>query len=90
MTLYYKMRQTLLQNATAILLQNAAKVYQKMLQIFSLKVQHFITKCSSYYKMRLCYYKKRQLLKNALFITKCFGTQIVGKFPNMPMHLPYS
>ena len=68
------MHQTLLQNVTAILLQNVAKVYEKILQIFSLKVQHFITKCSSYYKIRVCYYKTPQLLKNALFITKCFGT----------------
>ena len=38
MTLYYKIRQVLLQNAAAILLQNATEVY--------------ITKCDSYYKLR--------------------------------------
>ena len=31
---YYKMRQVLLQNATAILLQNATEVYYKMRQFF--------------------------------------------------------
>ena len=45
MALYYKMRQILLQNATAILLQNATEVYYKMRQRF------FITKCDSSYKM---------------------------------------
>ena len=30
MTLYYKMRQILLQNATAVLLQNVTEVYYKM------------------------------------------------------------
>ena len=48
-TLYYKMQQMLLQNATATLLQNATEVYYKMRQIF-------------YYKMRQLYYKMRQLL----------------------------
>ena len=33
-TLYYKMQLTLLQNATAILLQNATKTYQKMSHLF--------------------------------------------------------
>ena len=39
MTLYYKMRQVLLQYATVILLQNATEVYYKMRHVF-------------YYKMR--------------------------------------
>ena len=56
MTVYYKMRQILLQNATPILLQNATEVYYKMRQVF-------------YYKMRQFYYKMRQLLQNATFIT---------------------
>ena len=50
MTVCYKMRQILLQNATPILLQNATKVYYKMHQVF-------------YYKMRQFYYKMRQLLQ---------------------------
>ena len=39
------MRQILLQNAIAILLQNVTEVYYKMHHAF-------ITKCDSYYKMR--------------------------------------
>ena len=53
MTVYYKMRQILLQNETAIFLQNATEVYYKMLQF---------------------YYKIRQLLQNAAFITNCGST----------------
>ena len=52
---------SLLQNATAILLQNVAEVYYKMCQVF-------------YYKMRQFYYKMRQLLQNATFITNCDST----------------
>ena len=44
-TLYYKIRQTLLQIATATLLQNATEVYYKMRQVF-------------YYKMRQVFYYK--------------------------------
>ena len=58
MTFYYKMRQMLLQNATAILLKNATEVYYKMCQIF-------------YYKMRQFFYKMQQLLQNATFVTNC-------------------
>ena len=68
MTVYYKIPQILLQNATATLLQNATEVYYKMSQFF-------------YYKMRMFYYKKRQLLQivtivlqNATFITNCDST----------------
>ena len=65
MTLYYKIRQILLQNATAILLRNATEVYYKMRQVFLqnatvllqnavviTKCDSSITKCYSYYKMR--------------------------------------
>ena len=50
MTVYYKVRQILLQNAIAILLQNVTEVYYKMRQVFS-------------YEMRRFCYKIRQLLK---------------------------
>ena len=50
MTVYYKVRQILLQNAIAILLQNVTEVYYKMRQVFS-------------YEMRRFRYKIRQLLK---------------------------
>ena len=52
MTVYYKMRQILLQNAPVILLQNATEVYYKMRQVI-------------YYKMRQFYYKMRRLLQIA-------------------------
>ena len=65
-TLFYKMRQILLQNTTAIILQNAwAFLLQNttaiMLQnawAFLLQNATVITKCDSYYKMR-------RLLQNA-------------------------
>ena len=79
MTVYYKMRQILLQNATPILLQNATEVYYKMHQVFITKCDSFITKCDSYYKFRQFYYKMRQLLQNATFTTNCDSTKIVSK-----------
>ena len=58
MTVYYKMRQILLQNATTILLQSAAEVYYRMRQVF-------------YYKMRRFYYKIVTVItKSDNFITK--------------------
>ena len=65
MTGYSKIRQILLRNTTAILLQNATEGYYKIRQVF-------------YYKMRRFYYKMRELLQiatillqNATAITKC-------------------
>ena len=75
MAVYCKMQQRSLQDATAILLQNATEVYYKMRQVFYYKMrQKFITKCDSYYKLRLFYYEMRQLLQNATFITDCDST----------------
>ena len=48
----------MLQNATAILSQNATGVYHKMCQVF-------------YYKLQQFYYKMRQILQIVLFITNC-------------------
>ena len=42
MALYYKMRQILLQNVTAILLQNATEVYYKMRRLLQIATVHFI------------------------------------------------
>ena len=55
------MRQIFFENASAILLQNTAKVYYKMRQVL-------------YYKMRQFYYKMGQLLQNPMFVTKCVRT----------------
>ena len=46
MTVYYKVRQILLQNATAVLLQNATEADYKMRHVFCYKIQQFC------YKMR--------------------------------------
>ena len=51
-TLYYKMRQKLLQDVTAILLQTATNVYCKMLQGFLSENATVITKCNSCYKVQ--------------------------------------
>ena len=40
-TLYHKMRQVLLQNATAILLQNTTEIYHKIRQGFCYKMRQF-------------------------------------------------
>ena len=64
MMLYYKMQQILLENATALLLQNATVIT---------KCVNFIAKCDRFYKMRQFYYKMRQSLQ-ITFITKYFDT----------------
>ena len=56
---YYKVRQMLLQSATAFLLQSATSV---------------ISKCERYYKVWQFYYKVRQLLQSATIIKKCDST----------------
>ena len=61
MTVYYKIRQMLLQNVTAVLLQNATEVYYKISQVFCYKMQPF-------------YYKMRHLLQIATFITNSDST----------------
>ena len=63
------MRQMLIQNATAILLQIRQKFITKCVSFFITKCDSFITKCDSYYKLRQLYYNMRRLLQNATFIT---------------------
>ena len=62
MKIYYKIRQTLLQNVTTILLRYTIGVHCKMHQAFSYNIRQF------YYKMQRSYYKMQQLLQNATFI----------------------
>ena len=50
MTVYYKMRQILLQNALGFLLQNVTVLLQNATVVT--KCDDFITKCDSYCKMR--------------------------------------
>ena len=66
MTVYYKMRQILLQNATTILLQNVTEVYYKMRQVF-------------YYKMRQFYYKMQVIIKCYVF-TSCDSVSSQSKY----------
>ena len=65
MTIYYKMRQILLQNATTILLRNVTEICYKMSLVFCYKMRQLLqivalllqnakvtTKCNVYYKLR--------------------------------------
>ena len=61
---YYKMQQILLQNVTAILLQNTTEVYHKMRHVFCYKIRQF------YNKMRRLLQNATILLQNATVITK--------------------
>ena len=47
MALYCKMREILLQNATAILPQNATKIYYLIRQGFYCKMQHLLQSASA-------------------------------------------
>ena len=57
----------LLQNATAMLLQNVTKIYYKIRKVFDYKMQQF-------------YYKLKQLLQNASCIMKSVGTFVKELF----------
>ena len=63
MTLYYKIRQILLQNATAILLQNATDIHYKCVRFFIPKCDSFITKCDDFITKCDSYRKMRRLLQ---------------------------
>ena len=69
LTIYYRMQQILLQNATAILFKMRLKFITECVRIF-------IKNCdgSSYYKLRQFYYKIWQLLQNTIFITNFDST----------------
>ena len=54
-----------------MLLQNVTKVITKCVRFFIItKCDNFIVICASYYKMRRFYYKMRQLLQNASFMSR--------------------
>ena len=48
-------------------------VYYKMRQILLQNATEVYYKCDSYYKMRIFYYKMRQLLQNAMFIMRQYS-----------------
>ena len=76
MTVYYKMRQMLLQNMTTILLRNAAEIYYRFRQVFFLQNSTVLLQnVAVIYKLRRFYHKMRQLLQNATFITNYDITQ---------------
>ena len=66
MTVYYKMRQMLLQNATATLLQNATEGFYKMRHVYYYRMRRllqnamFITNCDSTMSnvLRICIHAK--------------------------------
>ena len=64
------MGQIFLQNAIAILLQNATKVYYKIRQNFHYKMQQF------YCKMRQLLQNATTLLQNGIVTSKCVSTFI--------------
>ena len=70
-------------NATAILLQNAKKIYYKICWYYIIKYDSFIARCDSHYKICRFYYKLWQLWQNATFITKCVGTYTFSKYPSL-------
>ena len=69
MILNYKIRQILLGNTTAIVLQTVINIYCKMSQVV-------------YYKMRKFDYKFQQLLQMTMFLRKCVGTASFLCFPS--------
>ena len=63
---YYKVRQVLLQSATAFFkLQSAIFCYYKVRQLFITKCDQYYFKVQRYYKMWQFYYKVRRLLQSA-------------------------
>ena len=68
---------SLLQNATDIITKCDSYFITKCVRFFITKYDSFITKCNSNYKLRQFYYKMRQLLQNAMFITNCDSTKIM-------------
>ena len=65
MTVYYKMRQTLLQNATAILLQNASGFLLQNVQLYY-KMRQLLQNASGFLLHNVAV-----LLQNETVITKC-------------------
>ena len=68
------MLQIFLQNATAILLQNAIEVYCKMRQISHYKIQQF------YYKMQQLLQIATILLQSETAVTKCKVYYKLGQY----------
>ena len=85
MTLYYKMRHTLLQNATAILLQNVTKAFEKMWQVFycNLKYDNFIAKYNNFIMKWESYFKLCQWKLKWLYVVSTYFMPIAVKWVNV-------
>ena len=73
---YYKVRQVLLQSATAFFITKCDGLLLQSATAFLLQsTTSVITKCDRYYKVWQFYYKVRQVLQSATIITKCDSTE---------------
>ena len=102
MKLYYKKRQTLLQNTTDILSQNTMKVY-KMCQFIQTLLRNLIiiTKCDVYYKMHQCTLRATtksgwihclsirngKHIKPSIFLTQKISPDTLSNFYKSPNYL---
>ena len=69
---YYKVRQVLLQSATAFFIIKCHGLLLQSATAFLLQSEtSVITKCDRYYKVCQFYYKVRQVLQSVTIITKC-------------------
>ena len=85
---YYKVRQVLLQSATAFFITKCDGLLLQSATTFLLQsATSVITKCDRYYKVRQFYYKVRQVLQSATIITKCDSTDAHEKHLSKYMHL---
>ena len=74
---YYKVRQVLLQSATAFFITKCDGLLLQSATAFLLQsATSVITKCDRYYKVWQFYYKVRQVLQSATIITKCDSTPL--------------
>ena len=72
---YYKVRQVLLQSATAFFITKCdGLLSQSATTVLLQSATSVITKCDRYYKVWQFYYKVRQVLQSATIITKCDST----------------
>ena len=88
---YYKVRQVLLQSATAFFTTKCDGLLLQSATAFLLQsATSVVTKCDRYYIVRQFYYKVRQVLQSAKIITKCHSTGLTHGFgPKMAIFPPF-
>ena len=85
---YYKVRQVLLQSATAFFITKCDGLLLQSATAFLLQsATSVITKCDRYYKVWQFYYKVRQVLQSATIITKCDSTIVHMQSSNFELLL---